>query len=131
MIEQTEGLSRESLQIHGPSRRYQGFQGPAWAWFGEQPTAEIVPAIGRKRVGMGRIVSFAYNLPWSIALTRQGNPRWANQENDGVPGLRPNDMFLHNDHNWIDPERVSIPQADEQMHLLVRIVEQLLEPEAL
>lgn len=124
------GLVLESLQIHGPSRHYSGAGARPLAWFGRERPSKV-PAVLGGSLGRGRFVVFAYDLPWSIALTRQGNPAWANQENDAVPGLRPNDMFLRGQEKWIDPTKVMIPQADEQMHFLTGILVSLMQPQLL
>ncbi|MEW5979111.1 MAG: hypothetical protein AB1898_25225 [Acidobacteriota bacterium] len=121
-----QGLTSDSLQIHGLTARYARPNAQSLAWFGEQTTDKVHSAVSLWRIGKGRLVVFAFDLPWSIALTRQGNPLWANSENDGVPGLRPNDMFLHGKEVWIDPSKALIPQADEQMHFFARVVERLL-----
>ncbi len=124
------GLVSESLQIHGPSRRYTAPGIRPLAWFGrERPSKDA--AILEGDLGQGRFVVFAYDLPWSIALTRQGNPAWADQENDAVGGLRPNDMFLRGDDHWIDSAKVMIPQADQQMHFLTGILASLTDPQML
>ena len=121
------GLVSESLQIHGASRSYTAPGIRPLAWFGrEQPSKDI--AILEGDLGQGRFVVFAYDLPWSIALTRQGNPAWADQENDAVGGLRPNDMFLRGKDHWIDSAKVMIPQADQQMHFLTGILASLTDP---
>lgn len=124
------GLVSESLQIHGSSRLYTAPGIRPLAWFGkERPSQDV--AILEGDLGQGRFVVFAYDLPWSIALTRQGNPAWADQENDAVGGLRPNDMFLSGEDHWIDSEKVMIPQADQQMHFLTAILMSLTEPQTL
>ncbi len=124
------GLVSESLQIHGSSRLYTAPGIRPLAWFGEERPSQDV-AILEGDLGQGRFVVFAYDLPWSIALTRQGNPAWADQENDAVGGLRPNDMFLSGKDHWIDSAKVMIPQADEQMHFLTGILRSLTEPQTL
>ncbi len=124
------GLVSESLQIHGPSRLYTAPGIRPLAWFGkERPSKDV--SILEGDLGQGRFVVFAYDLPWSIALTRQGNPAWADQENDAVGGLRPNDMFLRGEDHWIDSAKVMIPQADQQMHFLTGILRSLTEPQTL
>ena len=52
---------------------------------------------------------------------RQGNPKHINQDDDGLDGVRSVDMFV----DWIDLERIQIPQADEQQRLFANILAQL------
>ena len=57
-------------------------------------------------------------------LTRQGNPAWANINGDGSDGpFRGDDMF-HNgtDPDWVNLDKVAIPQADEQQRLLANVL---------
>ena len=67
----------------------------------------------------GQAAAFTYDLARSVVYTRQGNPDWAGQERDGSPPIRPDDMFYP---DWIDLDKVAIPQADEQQRLLVNLI---------
>ena len=59
------------------------------------------------------------DLPRSIVQTRQGNPAWAGQERDGQNPIRSDDMFFGGSStDWVNLNKVSIPQADEQQRLL-------------
>ena len=65
-------------------------------------------------------MAFAYDLAKSIVYTRQGNPAWAGQKRDGdIPPIRSDDLFFP---DWIDFNKVQIPQADEQQRLLANII---------
>jgi hypothetical protein len=69
--------------------------------------------------GQGQAAAFAYDLATSVVYTRQGNPAWATQERDGFAPIRPDDKFYGNAAgdpraDWIDLNKVAIPQADEQ-----------------
>jgi len=73
------------------------------------------PAIVRLRVGAGEAIFFLYDLPRSIALTRQGDPRRAGLHGNHVaPGWRAADMFA----GFLDWDCAALPQADLQCHLL-------------
>ena len=72
--------------------------------------------------GKGSSVAFLYDLPRSIVYTRQGNPRFAGIEKDGIPGLRGMDLFTD---GWLDNSNNTINQADEQMMLLSHCIEEL------
>ena len=80
------------------------------------------PAVAFNRYGNGYAFAFAYNLPLSIALTRQGNPALAGLETDGIPGLRGMDLFTG---GWVDTTKNHINQADAQMSLLSRCIEHI------
>ena len=82
-------------------------------------------------------MAFAFDLATSIVLTRQGNPDWADTEGDAnnvtwaapfVPDqYRAMDMFARLDGRmWFAPERLLIPQADEQQRFLANIILDLL-----
>lgn len=82
------------------------------------------PLITSHRYGEGTAVLWAFDLPHSIALARQGNPLWANQDRDSIPGVRAADMFV----GWVDPELLSIPQADEHQRLLSGVLQEVSSP---
>ena len=64
-----------------------------------------------------------YDLARSIVLTRQGNPAWAGQERDGIAPIRSDDLFFGGTQpDWVDLNRVAIPQADEQQRLLANVI---------
>ena len=55
--------------------------------------------------------------------TRQGNVAWAGQERDGqTEAIRSDDLFFP---DWLDMNRVAIPQADEQQRLLANLITQM------
>ncbi len=59
--------------------------------------------------------------------TRQGNPAWATQERDGFTPIRSDDKFFGNatgdpQPDWVDLNKVGIPQADEQQRLLANLI---------
>jgi hypothetical protein len=62
-----------------------------------------------------------------VVTTRQGNPAWAGQERDGVTPRRSDDLFFgaatgDPQPDWIDLDKVAIPQADEQQRLLANLI---------
>jgi hypothetical protein len=61
-------------------------------------------------------------LARSIVYTRQGNPAWAGQERDGFPPMRSDDLFYP---DWVNLNKVAIPQADEQQRLLANLIIQM------
>jgi hypothetical protein len=73
------------------------------------------PAIVRVLIGRGEAVFFLYDLPRSIAQTRQGDPRRAGLHGNHVDlGWRAADMFS----DFLAPDCSRLPQADIQCHLL-------------
>ena len=75
----------------------------------------------------GQAAAFTYDLARSVVYTRQGNPAWAGQERDGVIGIRPDDLFYGAragdvQPDWVDTNKIAIPQADEQQRLLVNLI---------
>jgi hypothetical protein len=114
------GLVGETIQFHGTANRYTVTDATVLATlYSDASTATVHPAVTQRSVGSGRAVGFAYDLARSVVYTRQGNPVWAGQERDGNPVIRSNDMFFP---DWIDLNKVAIPQADEQQRLLSNII---------
>lgn len=79
------------------------------------------PLVTFHQFGAGRAALWTFDLALTIALIRQGNPAWMNQERDLMEGLRASDLFV----DWIDLERIAIPQADEHQRLLSRMIEEV------
>ncbi len=81
-------------------------------------------------MGAGQAAAFTYDLATSIVYTRQGNPAWAAQERDGYAPIRSDDKFFGNatgdpQPDWVDLNKVAIPQADEQQRLLANLIIQM------
>lgn len=107
------GIDGGPLQVHAPIA--------AIAVAGAEvvgTTADGAPAVTLARYGAGLAAAWAYDLGQNIALTRQGNPAWANSERDDLDGIRAADMF----QGWIDLDRIGVPQADEQQRLLAKLI---------
>lgn len=85
-----------------------------------EPTGVGHPAVTQRTVGAGSVTAFAFDLAKSVVQTRQGNPAQANQEHDTLSYLRSTDMFYR---DWVDLNRVEVPQADEQQRLLANVIE--------
>lgn len=111
------------LQIHDTAKLYRLAGAQAIAWLtDDKGTRRDTPAITLHRFGQGQTAAWSFDLAKSIAYTRQGNPAWVNQERDGRDGIRAVDAFV----DWIDLDRIQIPQADEQMRLLSRLIAEML-----
>ena len=90
------GIVGSTIQYHGAADRYSLNGATAVATiYSNATTATSYPAVTLNSVGTsgGQAAAFTYDLARSVVYTRQGNPAWAGQERDGVPGLRPDDMF--------------------------------------
>jgi len=121
-----KGLVPVTIQYHGVSDAYKlnGAESIASLYSDAQKTTDY-PAVTLNMLGGGYAAAFTYNLPKSIVYTRQGNPEWAGQERDKVDGPTATDLFypLAGETQWNNPEKIAIPQADEQMRLLTHIIE--------
>ncbi len=116
-------LAGEALQFHGAAELYSLKGAVEIAGLYRNKTAPCgYPAAALYPYGKGSTIIFAYNLPLSILLTRQGNPELAGSECDGINGLRAMDMFTG---GWVDLGLNHINQADQQMQFLSRCIEYL------
>lgn len=125
------GITAELMQFHGTADRYTmapRTQSIAELYADEDRPMDIPAVTLRATPGQtGQVAAFSYDLATSVLYTRQGNPEWAGQERDGLPPIRPNDLFqgVDGQSDYVDLDRIGIPQADEQMRLLTKIVELL------
>jgi FlgD Ig-like domain len=124
------GLTSSLLQFHGAADLYT--LNGARSIAALSPGAN--PAVSLRNVGEGHAAAFTYDLARSVVYTRQGNPSWAGQNRDKFaflpnpdPVIRSNDNFFGSDPSdqqpdWVDLNRVAIPQADEQQRLLANMI---------
>lgn len=124
-----KGITSTSIQFHGTATRYRaGADATSVATLYSDPTTSAkIPAVTVRNADQlhGQVAAFTYDLATSVLYTRQGNPAWAGQERDGIPPIRPNDLFhgANNESDYLDLDKIGIPQADEQMRLLTNILE--------
>jgi hypothetical protein len=128
------GIEPMSMQYHSTGDRYtlNGASAIARYW-SNRTTATSDPAVTLRSVGTGggQAAAFTYDLARGVVYTRQGNPAWAGQKRDGTPnGSRATDMFYGAkagdvQPDWTDPERIEVPQADEQQRLLVNLITEM------
>ena len=122
------GIVGQTIQFHGTATRYSLNGAVALATlYSNATTPTANPAVTLRALGGGRAAAFAYDLATSIVQTRQGNPQWAAQERDGAAPIRSNDKFFgastsDPQPDWVDPSKVSIPQADEQQRFFANLV---------
>ena len=113
------GINTATIQFHGDANLYKLAGGSVVAWlYRDRVVSSDYPAIAVNQFGSGIAAMWAFDLARSIAYMRQGNPAQANQDLDGLSGVRTVDMFV----DWIDLDRISIPQADEQQRLLINLL---------
>jgi hypothetical protein len=125
------GLTAERMQFQGDALLYtSGPENRTIATLSTDPKHPgLHPAVTLRKVGTsgGHIAAFSYDLATSVMYTRQGNPAAAGKERDGLPPIRPNDLFMapEGEPGHLDITKIGIPQADEQMRLLSNILVEL------
>ena len=120
------GIVNQTIQFHGTADRYNLNGATTLATLYSGPSTPTTnPAVTLRSVGAngGQAAAFTYDLARSVVYTRQGNPTWAEQERDGTPPIRSDDLFFP---NWINFNKVAIPQADEQQRLLANLILQMM-----
>jgi hypothetical protein len=124
------GIVTPTIQFHGTADRYTLNGAVSGATlYSDATTATTNPAVTLHSVGSngGQAAAFTYDLARSVVYTRQGNPAWAGQDRDGLSPVRSDDMFYGNmtgdpQPDWIDLNKVAVPQADEQQRLLANLI---------
>jgi hypothetical protein len=127
------GIVADTIQFHGAADRYVIAPGAGASTiatlFSDATTVTGNPAVTIASVGTqgGQAAAFAFDLARSIVYTRQGNPAWSGQERDGITPIRSDDLFFgaaagDPQPDWVDLNKVAIPQADEQQRLLANLV---------
>jgi hypothetical protein len=117
------GITADTMQFHDTAdlRSLAGASSIA-TLYSTASAATSAPAVTLRSVGSGQAAAFTYDLARSVVETRQGNPAWAGQERDGLAPIRSDDLFFP---NWLDFNKIRIPQADEQQRLLANLVTQM------
>lgn len=124
------GIVNETIQFHGTADRYNLSSAESVATLytnAATATANNNPAVTLRNVGSGKAAAFTYDLARSVVYTRQGNPAWAGQERDGFSPIRSDDQFygaasFDPKSDWVNLDKVAIPQADEQQRLLANLI---------
>lgn len=127
------GIVGSTMQFHGVADRYAlGDATAAATLFADATTATTNPALTMRTVGTagGQVATFTYDLARSVVLTRQGNPAWVGQDRDGIAPARSNDLFFGGaagdpQPDWVNLDKVAVPQADEQQRLLANVITEL------
>ncbi|HVY73181.1 MAG TPA: N,N-dimethylformamidase beta subunit family domain-containing protein, partial [Puia sp.] len=117
------GIVGETIQYHGTADAYTLSGASSLATlYSDANTATTYPAVTVNHVGGngGNAVAFTYDLARSVVYTRQGNPAYTAQKRDGQGGpIRSDDKYYP---DYVDFNKIQIPQADEQQHLLTNII---------
>ncbi len=129
----TQGLATSVLQLHGVADKYTLAGGTLVArLYTNKTTATAYPAVAQGSAG--RAVAFTYDLVKNVVYTRQGNPALANRvdtlgtwDTANPPVTRTVHLFGSPNYAggaplWIDRDLIPVPQADEQMRLLARLI---------
>jgi hypothetical protein len=120
-----QGFVPDSLQLHTTADQYSGVTAQTVALlYSNATTPTIYPAVTTNNFGNGKAVAFTYDLPSNVVYTRQGNPALADIDADGDGITRTVDLY----YNWIDLNKMVIPQADIQQRLFARILTKLNSP---
>ncbi len=129
-VEPGTGIVSETMQFHGTADLYTLSDAVAVATLYSSPTASTGnPAVTMRNVGAngGQAAAFTYDLARSVVYTRQGNPAWEGQERDGGLGdgiIRSSDLYFGGAQtDWVNLDKVAIPQADEQQRLLANMIQ--------
>ena len=126
------GIVGQTIQFHGTADKYTLNSGTSAVatLYSDASTATSNPAVTLRSVGSngGQAAAFTYDLAKSVVYLHQGNPAWAGQERDGVAPIRPDDMFFGAKSgdvqpDWVNLNKVAIPQADEQQRLLTNTIQ--------
>ena len=128
-----KGIVGETIQYHGTADRYTLSGATSVATlYSNATTATSNPAVSLRSVGSngGQAAAFTFDLASSIVYTRQGNPAWAGEERDGSAPMRSDDLFygaasFDPKPDWVNLNKVAIPQADEQQRLLANLIIQM------
>jgi VCBS repeat-containing protein len=127
------GIVSDTIQFHGSADLYTLNGATQVArLFSNATTGTSNPAVTLRSVGSngGQAAAFTYDLARSVVYTRQGNPAWAGQERDGTTPIRSDDLFFGAragdvQPDWVNLNKVQIPQADEQQRLLANLILQM------
>jgi hypothetical protein len=116
------GIVSQTIQYHSSADRYtlNGARAVA-TLYSNATTPTTNPAVTIRSVGAGQAAAFTFDLARSIVYTRQGNPAWVGQERDDPVQniVKVLDMMYP---DYLDLNKVSIPQADEMQRLFANLI---------
>jgi Domain of unknown function (DUF4082)/Bacterial Ig-like domain len=123
-----QGIVGQTMQYKGVGDNYTLHGATAVAtYYSDASTSTNNPAVTYRTVGSGVAAAFTFDLARSVIALHQGNQAWAGQDRDGSPPIRSNDLFYGAktgdvQPDWVDINKIQIPQADEQQRLLGNIL---------
>lgn len=124
-----QGITSDTMQFHGTADNYTLNGATALATlFSDASTTTSNPAVVKKDASNGgQAAAFTFDLAKSVIATHQGNLAWAGQDRDGLTPKRSNDLFFGAragdiQPDWVDLNKIHIPQADEQQRLLANML---------
>jgi hypothetical protein len=125
-----QGIVGETIQFKGTADNYTLSGATKVATlYSDASTSTSNPAVTYKDVGSngGTAVAFTYDLAKSIIALHQGNTTWTGTDRDGDAVIRSNDMYFGAktgdvQPDYVDLNKIHIPQADEQQRLLANII---------
>jgi len=131
------GLVNQTLQFHGTADLYLAADKTKIATLYSGATnATPYPALTLQHVGLkgGQAAAFTYDLARSIVYTRQGNPVWSGQRRDGLQWRRSDDLYFGGasfdpQPDWVDSNKIALPQADEQQRLFANLIADMMRAE--
>jgi predicted secreted protein len=126
----TSAIVNQTIQFHGTAHPLTTSGATSLATLYSSaltPTSGAAVTLASVGSNGGQAAAFAFDLATSIVYTRQGNPAWAGQHRAGNALARAVDMFWgpasgDPQPNWVDLNKVSIAQADEQQRLLANLI---------
>jgi hypothetical protein len=119
------GITGATMQFHGVADLWSSRDARAVATlYADAGARTASPAVTLRAVGTagGAAAAFTYDLARSVVATRQGNVAWAGQKRapeSATAPIRSHDLFFP---DWVDFDRIRIPQADEQQRLLANLI---------
>lgn len=122
------GIVSQSIQFKGLADQYVSSGATTIAQLYSDATASTpFPAVTTRAVGRGTASVFTYDLARSVIALHQGNQAWSAQDRNGDGVIRTNDLFYGAklgdiQSDWLDPDKMAIPQADEQQRLLINLM---------
>lgn len=122
-----KGLCSEPVQVVTPAVEWsldagEGIGELAVIRPAENEAGEGTPAVVSATVGRGAAILFAYDLPYTVARLRQGNPDHVDLCFAGLDGIyRPSELFV----GQLPLAQMLVPQADLHTSLLARLIEEL------
>ena len=126
------GIVDSTIQFHGTADLYTISDAIAVASLysdAENPIQNPAVTLREFSENGGNVAAFTFDLARSIVYTRQGNPEWVGQKRTGetTHPLGSVDLFYgasvsDPQIDWVNRDKISIPQADEQQRLLVNLI---------